>query len=532
MLFKLNLLRLFGNNKSTFFYFKALFCFLFFSFSFSVKAWDQKYYNPQAESDDIILPMPCDGAMVFRKITVPVNRPMDDYLINMGGTDEDWDFVEYRRPEYIAGSFSDNSGNSYFLIGKYEINQLQYAAVMEKECLKPSMKHRLPQARVNWFESIDFTNRYNLWLLNNAKDKLPSKEGKSGFVRLPTETEWEYAARGGVAVSSSTFQDRLFPMSEDVKQYVWLAGTQSSKGKAQLTGLLKPNPLKLYDMLGNVDEIVLTPFTLNKLTRAHGLTGSFVVRGGNYMTTEASIRTSMREEAPYYIKSGLRKSKTTGFRVALGSSLLTSLDGIQNYQKAWRQLGKNMSHSLVAGMSENALDNPVDELAAITKAATDDNMKKRLKELLLVFRGSIEAQSEQTSRAAKSALRLGSFLCRKLSEDTYVLGRAQQRYRQKCPKQEDQSDFCKTRYQLIQPKEVALQKNLSYYADTITQTAVDYSENILDNQKGILERILKGRQLDSVIPFLNSYRHHLTLFAANGRILKDTWLQDCSPAKL
>ena len=494
-------------------------------FSSPAKAWDQKYYNPQADSEDIILPMPCDGAMAFRKISVPVSRPMDDYLINMGGTDVDWDFVESSRPEYIAGSFSDLEGGSYYLMGKYEVNQLQYAALMEQKCLKPSMKHRLPQAKVNWFESVDFSNRYNLWLLNNGKDKLPSKEGKAGFVRLPTEIEWEYAARGGVMVSSSTFQGRLFPMDDDIKQYIWLAGTQSSKGKAQLTGLLKPNPLKLYDMLGNVDEIVLTPFRLNKLTRPHGLAGSFVVRGGNYMTTEASMRSSMREEAPYYIKSGLRKSKTTGFRLAISSSVLTSLDGVHNYQQAWRKLGKN---AVVAGMSENALDNPIDELAEITKAATDENMKKRLKELLLVFRGSIEVQSEQTSRAAKSALRLGSFLCRKLSEDTYVLGRAKQRYQQKCPEQEAGSVFCKTRYQLIQPKEVALQKNLSYYADTITQTAVDYSESLLDEQKDILVRILKGRGLDSVLPFLGSYRQHLALFTGNGRITKEAWLKDCS----
>ena len=522
MPFKLTLPRHFGNSN-----FLKLLCLL--AFSFSAQAWDQKYFNPQPDSDDIILPMPCDGAMAFRKITVPVSRPMDDYLINIGGTDEDWDFVEYSRPKYIVGSFADTGGNSYFLIGKYEINQLQYAAVMKKDCLKPSMKFRLPQSKVNWFESIDFTNRYNLWLLNNAKDKLPSKEGKSGFVRLPTETEWEYAARGGVAVPPSTFQERLFPMAEDIKQYVWLAGTQSSKGKAQLTGILKPNPLKLYDILGNVDEIVLTPFALNKLTRAHGLTGSFVVRGGNYMTTEASMRTSMREEAPYYIKTGLRKSKTTGFRLALGSSVLTSLASIQKYQTAWRQLGKHVAQSTInTEMSENALDNPVDELAAITQAATDENMKKRLKQLLLVFRGSIEVQSEQTSRAAKAALRLGSFLCRKLSEDSYVLGRVQKRYQQKCPEQEANSDYCKKRYQLIQPKEVALQKNLSYYADTITQTAVDYSEKQLNGQKDILERILKGRQLDSVLPFLSSYRQHLALFAANGRIMKETWLKDCS----
>jgi Sulfatase-modifying factor enzyme 1 len=524
--FKSSLQKLFASNNNTGWLLSVLFSLLLCTTT--ARAWDEKFYNPHPENDDIVLPMPCEGSMVFRKIPVPVSKPMDDYPINIGGADADWDFVENTHPEFIAGSFADKQGNSFFLLGKYEISNLQYSAVMEKDCPKPSMKGRLPQARVNWFESIDFTNRYNLWLLQNAKAKIPSKDGKPGFVRLPTEIEWEYAARGGVAVSPSVFQERLFPITEDVKQYVWLAGTQSAKGKAQLTGLLQPNPLALYDILGNVDEIVLNPFRLNKLTREHGVIGSFVVRGGNFMTSEAAMRTALREEVPYYIKTGLRKSKTTGFRLALGSSLLTSLDTIKEYQQAWRQLGKDIVQADVKpGMNENALDNPVDELAAIAEAATDENMQKRLKDLLLVFRGSIEAQTEQTNRAAKSALRLGTFLCRNLSEDASILRPVQERYQQKCPPQEANSNYCKKRLNIIKAKEAAIEKNLIYYADTITQVAVDYSTNTLNGQKDVIVRILKGRKLDAIIPYLESYRSHLDGFAANGRIMKKIWLQEC-----
>ena len=108
-------------------------------------------------------------------------------------------------------------------------------------------------------------------------------------MRLPTEDEWEYAARGGAAVADADFAEPRFPMPEGMARYVWFAGTQSANGKPQLTGLLKPNPLGLFDILGNLDEIAFAPFHLNKLGRAHGAAGGFVVRGGNYLTAEADI---------------------------------------------------------------------------------------------------------------------------------------------------------------------------------------------------------------------------------------------------
>ena len=491
-------------------------------------AWDSKFYNPKPDPDDIVLPMPCDGAMVFRKISVPVSEPMADYPIKVGTADDELGFVENTRPAYIAGSFVEKSGSSFYLMGKYEINQLQYAAVMDKKCPKVSMKGRLPQNKVNWYESVDFTNRYNLWLLQNAKDKLPVKDDNSGFIRLPTEEEWEFAARGGIAVPSSTFQERLFPMEEDIKRYVWLSGTQSANGKVKLTGLLKPNPLILYDILGNVDEIVLTPFRLNKLNRELGQTGAFVVRGGSYLTSEKSMRTSIRHEVPFYINNKLRKSKTTGFRVVLSSPLLTSLETIQNYKKAWHKLGKSISKpSASERVGEKPLENPVNELMTITKAVTDRNMKKRLQNLIQVLRGSIEAKAEQTNRAANSALRLGYFLCKGLRDNAEALRPVKKRYQKSCVDKVSNAGYCKMASRRIAHSEEIINKNLDYYADTIPQTALDYSEATLDQQKQILARILKERKLDSIIQYLEIYRKHLNQFASNGMIKKADWFDQC-----
>ncbi len=530
MLFRLNPLKLFDSSKELVKFFLFFFVALNSSLLF---AWDSKFYNPEPDADDIILPMPCNGAMVFRKIFVPVSKPMADYPINIGNADDDLGFVENTRPAYIAGNFIEKSGSSYYLMGKYEVNQLQYTALMGKKCPKVSMKGRLPQNKVNWYEAVDFTNRYNLWLLQNAKDKLPVKDDNSGFIRLPTEVEWEFAARGGIAVPSSTFQERLFPMEEDIKRYVWLSGTQSANGKVKLTGLLKPNPLKLYDILGNVDEIILTPFRLNKLTRELGQTGAFVVRGGSYLTSEQSMRTSIRHEVPFYIKNGLRKSKTTGFRIVLSSPLLTSQETIQNYKKAWHKLGKKITKpSAYERVDEKPLENPVNELMTITKAVTDKNIKKRLQNLIQVLRGSIEAKTEQTNRAANSALRLGYFLCKGLRDNAAALQPVNKRYQKSCKDKPTNEGYCKMAARRISQSEIIIKKNLDYYADTIPQTALDYSETTLDQQKQILARILNKRKLGYIIQFLEIYRKHLNQFASNGMIKKADWFAQCISVKM
>jgi formylglycine-generating enzyme required for sulfatase activity len=84
-------------------------------------------------------------------------------------------------------------------------------------------------------------------------------------------------------VNSAEFRDQHYPM-DDLKNYEWYSGAQSSNGKVQLIGLLNPNPLGLYDMLGNVSEMMFTPFYLNKLNRLHGQAGGYVVRGGNILS--------------------------------------------------------------------------------------------------------------------------------------------------------------------------------------------------------------------------------------------------------
>ena len=119
-----------------------------------------------------------------------------------------------------------------FAIGKYEVTQEQWHAVMGNN--PSSSKGRtLPVESVSWNDAQLFVQ------------KLSKKTGLN--YRLPSEAEWEYAARAGTNTS--------YFWGEDVKKssdYAW--DPDNSKFSSMPVGLKKPNQFGLYDMIGNVHE--------------------------------------------------------------------------------------------------------------------------------------------------------------------------------------------------------------------------------------------------------------------------------------
>jgi len=120
---------------------------------------------------------------------------------------------------------------------------------------------------------------------------LSAKTGN--FYRLPTEAEWEYAARAG---SSATYFFGDDP--KDLEQYAWYSG--NSGNSYQKVGQKLPNPFGLYDILGNVAEWTMDqydkqgypkkPMAFVPVAKEYPIS----VRGGSFQDTPEALRSANR----------------------------------------------------------------------------------------------------------------------------------------------------------------------------------------------------------------------------------------------
>jgi len=184
-----------------------------------------------------------------------------------------------------------------FLIGKYEVTQAEYEAVMGFNISYFGDCPDCPVENINWYEVQMFI------------EKLNEKTGRN--YRLPTEAEWEYAARGGEKSIG-----HMYSGGDGLDEVAWHKTNTEKRPKR--VGQKRPNELGIYDMTGNVWEWCHDSYDKNYFQSGpvfnpqgpeEGRTR--VVRGGSWLNDEKSCRVSAR----YYTKAKDFRNGI-GFRLA------------------------------------------------------------------------------------------------------------------------------------------------------------------------------------------------------------------------
>lgn len=207
---------------------------------------------------------------------------------DMGCTSEQPDCSSDEKPVHSV------TLNSYY-IGQYAVTQAQWRAVMGNNPSNFSGCDQCPVEQVSWEDVQEFLQRLN------------ARTGQ--HYRLPTEAEWEFAARGG-----NKSRRYLYAGSNNPGDVAWYE--KNAGGKTHPVGQKSPNELGLYDMSGNVYEWCqdwFGDYSSSAQTNPTGpSTGSVRVRrGGSWRGAPRYCRVAFR----YYDVPGYRYSNV-GFRLA------------------------------------------------------------------------------------------------------------------------------------------------------------------------------------------------------------------------
>lgn len=209
---------------------------------------------------------------------------------------------DYKNPEYLTDldSLSNKSHAvelSNFYISKYEVSQSQWAAFKSlKDCVLEQGEDKAID-NISWEEA----NEYAEYISQLTGLKFS----------LPTEAQWEYAAKDGINNSGNIFSG----FTEGMKHYAWSKSDNLSS--AADVGKRLPNKLGLYDMTGNVGEWCLDDFQeyeLAKHTNPIATGGMYkIYRGGDFNTPNMmDMKTSTRYYAPPF-----SKREATGLRLVI-----------------------------------------------------------------------------------------------------------------------------------------------------------------------------------------------------------------------
>ena len=194
--------------------------------------------KPQSRGSSAVRPKPAQPkkADPINSLAEPLRshlkKLMADMVLIEGGTYMMGNPDRDRNDEY-AKDVPHEVTLSSFYICKYEVTEALWTAVMGSNPSGYPSGDNYPVEQVNWYDCQDFV------------EKLSELTGR--HFRLPTEAEWEYAARGGQRSRGYRYSG-----SYNLDEIGWHVGNAHHYKRE--VGTKKPNELGLYDMTGNVSE--------------------------------------------------------------------------------------------------------------------------------------------------------------------------------------------------------------------------------------------------------------------------------------
>lgn len=255
---------------------------------------------------------------ITKKIKIKEANTIKEDVILKEGVDASKGYILVEGGTFIMGNddgLSDEEPThqvtvASFWMAKYEVTQEIWKSVMGTN---PSgfPGNTRPVEQVSWFNAVEFCNKLSekeglKKAYSGSGDYIACDFNSNGY-RLPTEAEWEYAARGGVSAT-----DIQFSGSSSIVEVAWYSNNTVAPHDV---GTKKPNQLGIYDMSGNVSEWCWDWYgafsSSNQINPRGSSSGTGRVhRGGNWSSLAGSCRATYRGR-----NDPAQRDNSGGFRI-------------------------------------------------------------------------------------------------------------------------------------------------------------------------------------------------------------------------